>query len=61
MRVLVRLFVEDTRLVQVVDADLTRAVDDLLIVHDDAYMRDDAVLVAEEGEVAGLRLLKEIY
>ena len=61
MRMLVPLLVEYACLVQVVDADLPRAVDDLLVAHDDAHMGDVTVLIAEEGQVAGLGLLQEIH
>ena len=61
MRVFTLFLVKYTSLVQVVDADLPRAVDDLFVAHDDAYMGDDAVLIAEEGQVARLCLLKEIH
>ena len=58
---LVRLLVEDARLVQKVDADLPRAVDDLFATHDDAHVGDDAVLIAEEGQVARQGFLQEIH
>lgn len=61
MRVLVLLLVEDTRLVQIVDADLPRAVDDLLVAHDDAHVGDVAVFIAEESKVARQCLLQEIH
>lgn len=57
MRVLVLLLVEDTRLVQIVDADLPRTVDDLLVAHDDAHMGNVAVFLSKESKVTGLCLL----
>ena len=49
MRVLVFLLIKYPCLVEVVDADLARTVDDLFVAHDDAHMGDDAVLVTEES------------
>ena len=61
MRMLIPLLIKYTRLVQVVNAHLPRAVDDLLVAHDDAHMGDVSVLLAEESEVTGLGLLQEIH
>ena len=61
MRVLVPLLIKYTCLVKVVDANLPRAMDDLLVAHDDAHMGDVAVLLAEESQVAGQRFLQEIH
>ena len=61
MRMLIPLFIKYSCLVQIVNTHLARAMDDLLIAHDDAHVGDDAVLVAEEGQVAGLCLLQEIH
>ena len=61
MRMLIPLLIKYPRLVQEVDADLSRTMDDLLVAHDDAYVGDVAVLVAEESQVAGLGLLQEIH
>ena len=61
MRMLIPLLIKYPRLIQIIDADLARAVDDLLVAHNDAYMGDDTVLIAEEGQVARLRLLQEIH
>ena len=49
------------RLVQKVNADLPRAMDDLFIAHHDAHVGNVAVLVAEESQVAGLGLLQEVH
>ena len=61
MRVLIPLLIKYPRLVKVVDAYLSRGVDDLLVAHEDAYMRDSSILVAEEGQVAGAGFLQEIH
>ena len=58
---LVLVLVENSRLVEEVDADFARCVDDLFAIHNDAYVGDTSVLVAEESQVAGLRLLQEIH
>ena len=60
MRVHIALLIKYTGLVQIIDADFSRGMNDLLVANDDADMGDDAVFVAEEGEVAGLCFLKEI-
>lgn len=60
MRVHIALLIKYTGLVQIIDADFARGMNDLLIANDDADMGDDAVFVAEEGEVAGLCFLKKI-
>ena len=60
MRVHIALLIKYTGLVQIIDADFARGMNDLLIANDDADMGDDAVFVAEESQVAGLRFLKEI-
>ena len=52
--------VEDTRLVEEIDAHLARSVDDLFVAEEDADVGDAAVFVAEEREVAGLCFLEEI-
>ncbi len=49
MRVLVFLLIKNPCLVEVVDADLTRAVDDLFVAQNDAHMGDVAVLLAKES------------
>ena len=61
MRVLVALLVEDACLVEKVDADFAGGVDDLLVAHEDAYMGDSSILVAEKGQVAGAGFLQEIH
>ena len=61
MRMLIPLLIKYPRLVQEVDADLSRTMDDLLVAQDDAYMGDVSVLIAEEGQVARLGLLQEIH
>ena len=61
MCVLILFFVEDACLVEVVDAHLPRAVDDLFVAHDDAHMGDVAVFLAEESKVAGTRILQKIH
>ena len=60
VRVQIALLIKYARLIQIIDADFARGMNDLLIANDDADMGDDAVFVAEEGEVAGLCFLKEI-
>ena len=60
VRVHIALLIKYARLVQIIDADFARCVDDLLVADDDADMGDGAVFVAEESQVAGLCLLKEI-
>ena len=49
MRVLVFLLIKYPCLVEVVDADLARAVDDLFVAHDDAHMGDVAVFFTKES------------
>jgi len=61
MRMLVPFLVEDAGLVEVVDADLARGMEDALAVEHHAHMDDLAFLVAEESQVAGLYLGKEIH
>ena len=58
---LISLLIKYPRLVEVVDANLPRRMDDLLVAHNDAHMGDDTVLIAEEGQVTRLRLLQEIH
>ena len=48
-------------LVQKVDANLPRGMDNLLVFHDDAYMGNAAIFVAEESQIAGLGFLQEIH
>lgn len=60
MRVHIALLIKYARLIQIIDADFARGMNDLLIANDDADMGDGAVFVAEESQVAGLRFLKEI-
>ena len=61
MRVLVPLLIKYAGLVEVVDADLARGVEDALRVEHHAYVDDLAVLVAEEGQVTGKDLRQEIH
>ena len=61
MRMLIPLLIKYTRLVEEVDAYLSRGVDDLLVAHEDAYMRDSSILIAEKGQVAGAGFLQEIH
>ena len=61
MRVLVFHLIKYPSLVQIVDADLSRAMDDLLVAHDDAHVGDVAVFFTEESQVTGKRLLQEIH
>ena len=61
MRVLIPLLIKYPRLVKVVDAYLSRGVDDLLVAHEDAYMGDSSILVTEKGQVAGAGFLQEIH
>ena len=61
MRMLIPLLIKYPRLVQIVDADLPRTVDDLLVAHDDAHMGDMAVFLAEESQIARLSFLQEIH
>ena len=61
MRVLIPFLVEDAGLVEVVDADLTRGVDDALAIKHDTHVNDFAFLIAEKGQVAGLDLGQEIH
>lgn len=61
MRVHPGLLIKYACLVEVVDADLAGGVDDLFVTDEDAHMGDASLVVAEEGEVAGLRLLEEIH
>lgn len=55
------LLIKYACLVQEVDADFARSMDDLLIADDDADMSDGTVFVAEESKVARLGFLEEIY
>ena len=61
MRVHPGLLIKYASLVEVVDADLAGGVDDLFVTDEDAHMGNASLVVAEEGEVAGLRLLEEIH
>ncbi len=61
MGMLVAFLVEDARLVEVVDADLPRGVEDAFGVEHHAHVDDVPFLVAEERQVAGLDLGKEIH
>ena len=61
MRMLVPFLVEDAGLVKVVDADLSRTVDDTFVVEHHAHMDDLAVLVAEESEITRLDFGEEIH
>ena len=61
VRVLVLLLVEDAGLVEVVDADLSRGMEDAFAVDHHAHVDDLPILVAEEGQVARLDLGKEIH
>lgn len=61
MRMFVPFLVEDARLVEVVDAHLTRGMDDALVVKHHAHVYDLTVLVAEEGQVARLDFWQEIH
>ena len=61
MRVFVPLLIENARLVEEIDADLSRSVDDSVVSHDDAHMADGAAVFAEKGQVARLCFLKEIH
>ena len=56
----IQLLIKYARLVEVIDADFARSMDDLLVADDDAHMGDAAVFVAKESEVARLSLLQEI-
>ena len=60
MRVHIALLIKYARLVQIIDADFARGVNDLLVANDDAHVGDGAVFVAEKSQVARLRFLKEI-
>ncbi len=60
MGVLVQLLVENAGLVEVVDADLSGAMKNLLVANEDADMGDRAVFGAEESQVTWQRLLQEI-
>ena len=57
----VSVFIEDSALVDAVDAHLSRGVDDVFAVHHDAYMGDGAVVFPEKGEVAGSCFGQEIH
>ena len=57
---LVPLLIENAALVEVVDADLARGMDDAFRVEHHAHMDDMAILVAEKGQVARLDLGQEI-
>ena len=61
VRVLVLLLVEDARLVEVVDADLPRGVDNTFIVEHHAHMDNLAFFVAEESQVARLDFRQEVH
>ena len=60
VRVRIQLLIKYTRLVEVIDADFARGMDDLLVADDDAYMGDVVVFVAKESKVARLGFLQEI-
>ena len=49
MCVLVFLLIKYSCLVQEINADLSRTVDDLFVAHDDAHMGDDTVLITEKS------------
>ena len=57
----VPLLIKYTRLVKIVDADLAGRMDDALVAHHNAHVGNAPILVAKEGEVAGLCLLQEIH
>ena len=61
MRMLISLLIEYARLVEVVDAYLPRGVNDALVAHEDAYMRDSSILIAEKGQISGAGFLQEIH
>ena len=61
MRMLIPLLIKYTRLIEEVDADLSRGVDDLLVAHEDAYMRDSSILIAEKSQISGAGFLQEIH
>jgi len=61
MCMFVLVLVENSCLVEEVDAYFTRGVDDLLVAHDDAHMGDDAILIAEEGQIARSCFLQKIH
>ena len=61
VRMHIPLLIKYACLVQEVDADFARSMDDLLIADDDADMGNGAVFVAEESKVARLGFLEEIH
>ncbi len=61
MRVLVTFLIEYASLVEVIDANLARGVNDAFCVEHHAYMNDAAFLVAEKCQVTGLDFRQEIH
>lgn len=61
MRMLIPFLIEDTRLVEEINADLAGGMDNLLVAHNDTYMGNLTFLVAEESQISDAGFLEEIH
>ena len=61
MGMLIAGFIEYARLIEKIDAYLAGGMDNTFGVEHHAHMDNMSVLVAEEGQVAGLNLREEIH